>query len=200
MGGWNWDGDTDARGLRREQNALRQYDRLVELIRQHLNRPDAFALTPKILCELNGLATTDETENPGVFRRDDVWLPGIKHEPPPWQEVPGLVDELCAYVNESDASAVHLAAYVLWRVNWVHPFEDGNGRTARAASYLVLCVRLGLELPGNPTVPDLISTRYRFDHNDGLEAADRAAKRGEVELSQLESVLESALKQQLSAS
>ena len=47
---------------------------------------------------------------------------------------------------------MHLAAFVLWRLLWVHPFSDGNGRTARAACYLVLCAKNGKHLPGNPTV------------------------------------------------
>jgi hypothetical protein len=28
-----------------------------------------------------------------------------------------------------------LAAYGLWRLNWIHPFVEGNGRTARAVCY-----------------------------------------------------------------
>ncbi|MBL8221394.1 MAG: Fic family protein, partial [Bryobacterales bacterium] len=31
---------------------------------------------------------------------------------------------------------------VMWRLNWIHPFFGGNGRTARSASYLVLCASL----------------------------------------------------------
>jgi hypothetical protein len=46
----------------------------------------------------------------------------------------------------------------MWRTNWVHPFDDGNGRTARAASYLVLCVKLGYRLPGKKSLIDLVTT------------------------------------------
>jgi Fic family protein len=44
------------------------------------------------------------------------------------------IEFMCDYVNDrwAEASAVHLCAYVLWRLNWIHPFGDGNGRTARA--------------------------------------------------------------------
>ena len=47
---------------------------------------------------------------------------------------------------------VHLAAFTLWRLLWIHPFTDGNGRSSRAASYLVLCVKNGRALPGRNTV------------------------------------------------
>ncbi|HET9282483.1 MAG TPA: Fic family protein [Candidatus Angelobacter sp.] len=56
--------------------------------------------------------------------------------------------------RELRKSAIHLAAYVIWRLNWIHPFADGNGRTSRALSYLVLCTRLGERLPGTVTIPD----------------------------------------------
>jgi hypothetical protein len=56
---------------------------------------------------------------------------------------------LCEYINENwKKSAVHLAAYVLWKMNWIHPFADGNGRTARAVSYVVLSIKLDSLLPG----------------------------------------------------
>jgi Fic family protein len=101
-------------------------------------------------------------EHVGTLRTADVELVGIEHEPPPWKEVAVLVNELCAYVNHPFSNphdvisvvdeAIHRAAYTLWRVNWVHPFGDGNGRTARAASYAVLCGNLGGEVPLSPRV------------------------------------------------
>ncbi|MBV9180292.1 MAG: Fic family protein [Acidobacteria bacterium] len=55
-----------------------------------------------------------------------------------------------------DRSAFHLAAYVMWRLNWIHPFVNGNGRTTRAVSYYVLCAKLEVYIPGVTTVPELI--------------------------------------------
>ena len=70
-----------------------------------------------------------------------------------------LSEHLCEYVNSnwSTKSALHLAAYVLWRLNWIHPFADGNGRTARTVSYVVLSIKLDGLLPGAPTIPDQIA-------------------------------------------
>ena len=44
-----------------------------------------------------------------------------------------LVEDMCDYVNENweAKSAIHLAAYIMWRLNWIHPFADGNGRLSR---------------------------------------------------------------------
>jgi Fic family protein len=105
---------------------------------------------------------------------------------------------MCEYVNQNwmEKHAIHLSAYVLWRLNWIHPFTDGNGRTARAASYVVLCARLGLRLPGSNTIPDQISAD-KTPYYTALEAADEAAEQGRIDVSRLEGHLESLLARQL---
>lgn len=49
-----------------------------------------------------------------------------------------------------------LPAYALWRMNWIHPFIEGNGRTARAACYYLICLRNGGLLPGKKILPERI--------------------------------------------
>jgi Fic family protein len=85
----------------------------------------------------------------------------------------------------------------VWRLNWIHPFTDGNGRTSRAVSYLVLCVRLGYPLPGTNTIPEQIAADKRA-YYDALEAADEVLKRdGRVDVTKLEKLLEAYLSAQL---
>lgn len=105
---------------------------------------------------------------------------------------------MCTYINSewSGATAIHLAAYVMWRVNWIHPFFGGNGRTARALSYLVLCAKLGFRLPGNKTIPDLI-VESREPYYTALRRADAAWSGGELDLTEMESLMESLLADQL---
>src|SRR4051794_35819408 len=59
--------------------------------------------------------------------------------------VPGLMDQFIVTVHENWYmwSETVLAAYALWRLNWIHLFVEGNGRTARAACYYLLCVKSG---------------------------------------------------------
>jgi len=89
-----------------------------------------------------------------------------------------------------------LAAYGLWRLNWIHPFIEGNGRTARAACYYLLCVRSGALLPGKRIVPERIR-----DDRDGYEAAlksaDQAWDEGNLDFSQMEDYLATLLYAQL---
>lgn len=58
--------------------------------------------------------------------------------PPEDKDVPGLLDELVAYVNETDDHPLIVAAVVHYQLVTIHPFEDGNGRTARLLSGFIL--------------------------------------------------------------
>src|SRR6185312_903697 len=104
----------------------------------------------------------------------------------------------CDYVNSNwhDTTAIHLASYVLWKLNWIHPFTDGNGRTSRAASYLVLCLRTGYLLPGRETIPDQIANDKTLYYR-ALESADANLANGSIDLSQMESLLRELLARQL---
>lgn len=108
------------------------------------------------------------------------------------------MEELCDYVNDNwDAvEALHLAAYVMWRTNWIHPFVNGNGRTSRAVAYLVFCIKLGFLLPGSPTVPDLIA-RDKRPYYGALEAADAAEREGRLDVSAMEALFAGRLRTQL---
>jgi Fic family protein len=134
----------------------------------------------------------------GNFRPAGVEIKGSKHEPPGAHLVPELIEDMCDYVNEhwSSATPIHLGAYIMWRLNWIHPFADGNGRTSRILSYVVLSIRAGFVLPGTPTIPDQIVDN-RNPYFDALDAADIALKEGRIDLSKMEELLGSLLAQQL---
>jgi Fic family protein len=91
---------------------------------------------------------------------------------------------------------VHLAAYVLWKLNWIHPFADGNGRTARAIAYVVLSIKLDSVLPGAPTIPEQIAGNKK-PYYDALEAADKHLAGGEADVGDLEKMLDAMLSTQL---
>jgi hypothetical protein len=62
---------------------------------------------------------------------------------PPAQSVPGLVQDLCAFANDARWPVVLRALVVFARMLHVHPFRDGNGRTARAWFQGLLLRELG---------------------------------------------------------
>ena len=81
-------------------------------------------------------------------------------------------------------------------MNWIHPFADGNGRTARVVSYVVLSIKLDSLLPGTPTIPDLIAAD-KTPYYKALERADDSWKRKLIAVSDMENMLEGMLAQQL---
>jgi Fic family protein len=93
-------------------------------------------------------------------------------------------------------SPTELAAYGLWRLNWIHPFVEGNGRTARAVCYFVICVRSGALLGGRKIVPERIREN-RAGYEAALTAADRAWDAGNLDFSEMEDYLAALLQAQL---
>ena len=135
----------------------------------------------------------------GTYRNTPVKIEGSGHQPPHEAFVADEVQLMCEYVNKNWAtrSATHLAAYVLWKMNWIHPFADGNGRTARAVSYVVMSIKLDSLLPGTPTIPEQIAAEKQ-PYYKALELADKAwTATEEVDVSALESMLNNMLAAQL---
>lgn len=105
---------------------------------------------------------------------------------------------MCDYVNDNwhEKTAFHLSAYVMWRLNWIHPFSDGNGRTSRTTSYIVLCASLNTLLPGSPTILQQIQDD-RTAYFRALEHADEAALSGTIDVSEMETAIKGMLARQL---
>ncbi len=172
---------------------------MVALIDQCTTGPvPRFRLRPSTLMELNRLAVEGLVESPGAWRYVPIEITAATHTPPKHLDVPREIDELCEYVQAywNDRTPIHLSSYVMWRLNWLHPFVDGNGRTSRVASYLVLCARLGYRLPGPKTIPERIAENKK-PYYVALEHADRAWKESRVDVSEMENLLQAHLEAQL---
>lgn len=76
---------------------------------------------------------------PGVlFAVYDSQTGTPEYIPPEYCDIPGLLDELVSYVNTTDDHPLIVAAVVHYQLVTIHPFEDGNGRTARLLSGYIL--------------------------------------------------------------
>lgn len=191
--------DPLARAEAEARNVLRQYDAGIAVIQSALER-HSFKLRPSLILTLHREALAGISLFAGNFRPSGVQIQGSRHEPPGAHLVPELVEDLCDYVNArwEQGTPIHLAAYVMWRLNWIHPFADGNGRTSRIVSYVVLSIRAGAMLPGTPTIPDQIVDN-RNPYFDALDAADVAEKEGRLDVSKMESLLGALLARQLTS-
>jgi Fic family protein len=178
-----------------EQNLIRQYDFLTNCIEIGLVQGHT-ALDKYTLWALNHVAVANISQFGGRFRQEPIYVGG--HVPPHFKEVSELMDRFISTIHENwfNWSATELAAYGLWRLNWIHPFIDGNGRTARATCYYLLCAKSNSLLPGRRIVPE----RIRDDRDGyvaGLIAADRAWNEGNLDFSVLEAYLARLLEAQL---
>jgi Fic family protein len=180
-------------------NALKQFDLGIQIIKSFVENGREFKLRPSVLLSLHREALQELSGYAGNYRPSGVLIEHSKHQPPHESRVPEYVEEFCDYINDNweTKSALHLAAYAMWRLNWIHPFADGNGRTSRIISYVVLCCKLGRVLPGTITIPDQI-VQNRDPYFAALDAADRHYGDGKViDVSEMENFLKELLGAQL---
>lgn len=179
-----------------EQNLLRQYDLLSNCVEIGLEK-GIEAFDKYTLWALNQTAVTNIAQFGGRYREQPIYVGN--HIPPHFDRVPHLMDQFISVVHENWTIIDHpttLAAYALWRMNWIHPFVEGNGRTARAACYYLICLKHGALLPGKKIVPERIREN-RAPYYAALQAADRAWAEGHFDVSELAGYLQSLLKDQL---
>lgn len=178
-------------------NGDRQFSFLQALVDAALASDQKF-LSDTLLKALNFHAIACLHTSAGQYRPCRVTVG--THDPPPEFMVPGLMENFINSVNREweAADPVSLSAFILWRLNYIHPFINGNGRTARAASYFALCVKLGGWLKGSPILP------ARLKLNDpeyvaAIRAADASLASGSLDLSELHKLISRLLMEQISS-
>jgi len=185
------------------RNGLRQFDLGIEIVKDALDKIEngnAWKLRVSAILSLQREALNGLSIYAGLTRPGPVSISHSAHQPPDNHLVQGLLEEMCDYVNDNwtASTPVHVGAYLMWRLNWIHPFADGNGRTSRIVSYVAMSVRSGVVLPGSPTIPDYI-VGHKKPYYDALDAADQAYREGRIDVSAMEALLGSLLAKQLAA-
>ncbi|CAN7433052.1 Fic family protein [Polaromonas sp. LjRoot131] len=179
------------------ENGTRQYDFLRSVVGASLAVQRPF-LSSHIIKALNFHAITCLHTNAGEYRPCPVSVGN--HVPPDHYRVEALMDDFVNIVNRSweTADPIALSALVLWRLNYIHPFINGNGRTARAASYFVLCVKAKQWLPGATILPELLR-RERDRYVEALRKGDESFKAGSLDLGDLFALISELLAEQLAS-
>jgi Fic family protein len=110
-----------------------------------------------------------DSEKAGVYRYEQVFITGTEYLPPAPQDVPELMSAFVCELNEkwNTAHPVILSAFAHKKLVDIHPFMDGNGRTARLLMNLILINR-GYQIISIPPV-------LRADYIAALESARRGA-------------------------
>jgi Fic family protein len=111
-------------------------------------------LTPELICSFHRsitAGTLKSTDNEGVFRTnndvvvEDATTGEAFYHPPGHEHLKGMMKVLCDFANaEDEKQFMHpiVRGIILhFLIGYIHPFVDGNGRTARALFYWYLLKR-----------------------------------------------------------
>ncbi|MEO9574900.1 Fic family protein [Tateyamaria sp.] len=177
------------------ENGSRQYDFLRSAVEAAIAVQRPF-LSQTVLKALNYHAIACLHTSAGLYRPCEVSVGDYK--PPPMYQLPDLMDDFVNQVNRHwvEQDPLVLVAFVLWKLNFIHPFNNGNGRTARAACLFVLCVKLGGWLPGSPILPQLIRNN-RDEYVGIMKRVDASALSGNLDLTELHVFLGKLLDEQI---
>lgn len=138
------------------KDAIEYIENLVEK-NNELSEHDIKSIHHLILKEI-------ETVNAGKYRNQNVFISGAKHVPPTYMSVPYEMQKLIErYQNWKSLHPVIRAGLLHGEFVKIHPFIDGDGRTAR------LLLNFELILSGYP--PIVIKTENRVDYYDALDKA-----------------------------
>lgn len=160
-------------------NILDVYNRIARNIKSNTHQD----LTPNRICEfnenvLNNLVVDDEII-PGKFRQHRVTVG--KYLAPSPNEMPILIEHYCNWLKGSDFIAEkdeEIFVYAIIKAiiahlyfAWIHPFGDGNGRTARLIEFEILA-QSGIPLPA----AHILSNHYNATRNEYYRQLDRSSK------------------------
>jgi Fic family protein len=169
--------------LQREvDNILRECNRIVaELVGPGENPK----ITPGVIQHFNREVLRDlsveEGVVPGVYRMHSVVV-GTVYRGAPAEDCPYLMERLCQWLNEGFTGlgadghmplAILKAVLAHLYIAWIHPFGDGNGRTARLLEFYLL-MDAGVPVPA----AHLLSDHYNKTRSEYYRQLDYASKSG----------------------
>lgn len=139
------DNDDRKHFLKPEQE-VRNYFLALNLLEEKVKKKEPFS--KKLILDVQKLVEKGASKEkiglrgpmpPGIlFAVYDSKSGNPDYIPPEYIDIPDLLDELVDYVNTTDDHPLIVAAVVHYQLVTIHPFEDGNGRTARLLSGYIL--------------------------------------------------------------
>ena len=159
-----------------EQEVLNYFNVL-----NNLNKYSDKIITKNTILSVHKDLTKDLLKNPeyeGKFRDTRVFIGNlhtkkINYIPPDAYKVPGLIDELLDWLNNStdEMYPVIIAGILHYELVRIHPFVDGNGRTSRLMATLILSIhKFNID---NYFTLDEYYNQDRQAYVDALKSADK---------------------------
>lgn len=165
---------------REVENILTACNELMRQIERGAPPPLSVDLIKHFNSQVLANLDVDELTVPGQIRMHTVRVG--PYLPPPAEECPDLLQRLVSWLNEPLEFPDHLLAAGILKaivahlyIAWIHPFGDGNGRTARLVELYLLFAF------GAPSAAvQLLSNHYNQTRSEYYRQLDRASKTGEV--------------------
>lgn len=161
----------------------REIDNIVEgcgRITDHIIMQDKSQISVEDICSFNALVLSGLPRNediaPGEIRSFSVGVGGYRAAPP--EDCEFLLERFCEWLNDWDIPKENrivfsllkaIAAHVFFV--WIHPFGDGNGRTARLIEFQIL-LAAGIPTPA----AHLLSNFYNQTRSEYYRQLDRTTK------------------------
>lgn len=123
---------------------LRNIRKAIKFIEEMVGGEDPRPITSALIREIQKLIvgglTRDGSKTPGAWRTESVRISNSPHKPPGHLEIPSLIQELCDYIEHNNEGKLDIIKIAIahHRFAAIHPFDNGNGRTARLLTYAML--------------------------------------------------------------
>lgn len=123
------------------------YDEGLSYIKQIAQKPKEYPLTENLVCDIHRLMfkkmaglSGEIDRGIGVYRKNQIFISGSRYAPPSAQKVIPLMNIFMQDLRGIEHSAHPVVFAALWHFGftYIHPFVDGNGRTARLIMNLLL--------------------------------------------------------------
>jgi Fic family protein len=108
------------------RNGLIQFDSGMAAVEDAIAKGNKFKLRSSLILGLHRQALAGISSQAGTFRPAGVTISGSGHTQIGAHMVPEQIEDMCDYINErlKPELAIHLSAYAMWGLNWIHPFTD----------------------------------------------------------------------------
>lgn len=123
----------------REHFEIVNHKEAIDYIKEIVKKEEVF--NKRVLLDIHHLILKNiDVHNAGKFRNVDVMISGSAHKPPTFLQVENLMCDYFEFYEQEkeDLNPVILSAELHERLVTIHPFIDGNGRTARLVMNLIL--------------------------------------------------------------
>lgn len=182
----------------RDTIEARNYRRVLVYLLEQVGNPE-LVITEDMIRRINGITLRDVPNlwgPPGEYKHKPNYVvdratDSVTYRPPGPEDTQRLMEEFVSWINRNlrarrddpqnlTLHPVVLAAIACHQINHIHPFCDGNGRTARAVATLVLMYHGYMGIQTGDRLRPVKSLEWFFDEHrqeyvEALSAADNDA-------------------------